>query len=569
MGRASNAAPEVTLARLLAVPAIQVGQPEVLAGHAQLQSRVRWVHVSEELDIAQYLRGGEVLLSSGMALTGASETDMSAYVLSLVQHGVAALILRTSSGSAPPEALLHAAAELDFPLIWLRRQVDFVDITEHTHDLLLGHRIRWMQQVELFRTELLELALTANATELIVERLVEITHTTVALESHSGELLAIRGTRGKPTGALRDWSTNHPTRHAVYVNEIRAGNGCVWVGIPVRGRLLATLHVLGVHAPIDESIFAAVEAAMPALRLALSAAPDSPTSSTRGGQHLIDDLLTGRLTSEADIRTALDGQRVSVAEAALMTFSCRVFRAPPSGDGDPSFRPQPAQLTPLGALLEPLRGHLRAMEAGCSWSLLVVQGDTLFGFAREDSGMRDTIRDQLTAAHARLQERAGNNLVVCAGIGDATQLMDLPVALGEALDALRLGRGLDAVRVTSFVDIALERMLEEVPAAELDGFVDDELGTLCAYDAERGTALIDTLSTYFDSSRNATEAARNLFIERRTLYHRLDSIRGLLRSPALLDEPGSSLELAIAALHVADTKAGTQSVSPLKGSVTY
>ena len=87
--------------------------------------------------------------------------------------------------------------------------------------------------------------------------------------------------------------------------------------------------------------------------------------------------------------------------------------------------------------------------------------------------------------------------------------------------------------------------------------------------AERGTALIDTLSTYFDSSRNATEAARNLFIERRTLYHRLDSIRSLLRSPALLDEPGSSLELAIAALHVADTKAGTQSVSPLKGSVTY
>ncbi len=53
----------LTVAEILRLDVVQRGRPEVVAGAENLDRPVRWVHISEQPDVAEYLMGGELLLS--------------------------------------------------------------------------------------------------------------------------------------------------------------------------------------------------------------------------------------------------------------------------------------------------------------------------------------------------------------------------------------------------------------------------------------------------------------------------------------------------------------------------
>jgi purine catabolism regulator len=57
-----------TVADVLTLPVIRQGMATVVAGSAGLDRRVRWVHIAEIADIAPLLHGGELVLTTGIAL---------------------------------------------------------------------------------------------------------------------------------------------------------------------------------------------------------------------------------------------------------------------------------------------------------------------------------------------------------------------------------------------------------------------------------------------------------------------------------------------------------------------
>src|SRR5215203_1063725 len=88
---------------------------DLLAGEANLDVPVRWVHISELADPTPWLSGGELLLTTGIALdTAQHQRD---YIAALADHGLAGLGLGTGFTHATvPEALVEAARERGFPL---------------------------------------------------------------------------------------------------------------------------------------------------------------------------------------------------------------------------------------------------------------------------------------------------------------------------------------------------------------------------------------------------------------------------------------------------------------------
>lgn len=56
----------LTIAEVLRLPALVEGLPRVLAGESRLHRKVRWVHVTELLNPADFLEGGELVLTTGM-----------------------------------------------------------------------------------------------------------------------------------------------------------------------------------------------------------------------------------------------------------------------------------------------------------------------------------------------------------------------------------------------------------------------------------------------------------------------------------------------------------------------
>ena len=124
----------LTLRDVLALEAVLAGEPVVVAAADRLDSPVRWVHAAELSDVGRLLRGGELVLSTGIALPD-SATGLASYVASLAGAGIAGLAIELGQryvGSLPAP-LVAAAEERGVPLIVFEREVPFVGITEAVH----------------------------------------------------------------------------------------------------------------------------------------------------------------------------------------------------------------------------------------------------------------------------------------------------------------------------------------------------------------------------------------------------------------------------------------------------
>jgi len=123
--------PALTLREILALDPVRATEPELLAGAEGLDRPVRWVHSSEVYEGANFLDGGELLLTNGFGLTDAEEEVRRRYVRELAARGAAGLAVEVGrSLPAMPAEVTDEARRLALPLLALHRVVPFVRITE-------------------------------------------------------------------------------------------------------------------------------------------------------------------------------------------------------------------------------------------------------------------------------------------------------------------------------------------------------------------------------------------------------------------------------------------------------
>jgi purine catabolism regulator len=124
----------LTLREVLDLDVVRRGAPHVVAGSGRLDVPVRWVHALELTDVGRLLRGGELVLSTGIALPE-EPSELAGYVASLAHVGVAGLAVELGRRytEALPAALVAAAEARSVPLVELRREVAFIEITEAVH----------------------------------------------------------------------------------------------------------------------------------------------------------------------------------------------------------------------------------------------------------------------------------------------------------------------------------------------------------------------------------------------------------------------------------------------------
>lgn len=99
----------------------------VLTGSDLLDRPIGWVHPTELTDPQAFLEGGELLLTTGLAL---DEETSPAYVRRLVDAGVAGLGFGVGlSHDEVPRALVATAAEVGLPVLEVPRKTPFIAIT--------------------------------------------------------------------------------------------------------------------------------------------------------------------------------------------------------------------------------------------------------------------------------------------------------------------------------------------------------------------------------------------------------------------------------------------------------
>jgi PucR family transcriptional regulator, purine catabolism regulatory protein len=117
----------------------------LLSGQAEAKTHVRFVHSTELADPTPWLKGGELLLTTGLQLTGPKL--QREFIEHLVDHEIAGLGFGTGfAHRGVPAALLAAARKRDFPLFEVPYELPFIAITERAFAQLLDERYEMLQR---------------------------------------------------------------------------------------------------------------------------------------------------------------------------------------------------------------------------------------------------------------------------------------------------------------------------------------------------------------------------------------------------------------------------------------
>jgi len=149
-----------------------------------------------------------------------------------------------------------------------------------------------------------------------------------------------------------------------------------------------------------------------------------------------------------------------------------------------------------------------------------------------------------TRSESKVVERL-TALGVRAGISRPVSASQLSAAVEQARSAASVAATRPDKAVHRFDDLGVLRLLASLAGGpELARYIEDELGALLKHDATASNPLLATLRTYLACDGNKSQAAQQLYVQRRTLYYRLERIESLLGRS--LDDPDTRQALIFA-----------------------
>jgi purine catabolism regulator len=166
----------------------------LVAGAAGAEKPVRWVHISELFDPTPWLSGGELLLTTGMALE--QPDQQREYVARLASHGLSGLGYGTGfAHDKLPPAMVETAEELGFALFEVPYEVPFIAVTEKAFAHLVNEHYAVLQRALSAHERLERIVLSERGLEGVAGALSSIIGGPAMIFDARGELLASHAAR--------------------------------------------------------------------------------------------------------------------------------------------------------------------------------------------------------------------------------------------------------------------------------------------------------------------------------------------------------------------------------------
>jgi purine catabolism regulator len=298
----------------------------------------------------------------------------------------------------------------------------------------------------------------------------------------------------------------------------------------------------------------AIDRAAAAISLALLAERDARSAADQARSALIADISNGRLASPEEFvrRAGGLGMKLPAPALAVLAVEPRGLAGFVAAEQLEEAERQELRAAVLEHVRTAIRGH------GLS-SLSGLDGDRVLAVVSVPEGGDPGLLARVGAeACQRISKAwAGQITPIVGTSGQATPPV-LRRALAQAGEAADFGSRVSASPgVYHYGDLGVYQLL--LPLAEgprLARYVEAELGVLLEHDAHHRSPLVPTLRGYLDHGGQVSAASRELFIDRRTLYHRLAAIRKLLGRDLGDADTRLRLSVALRALDLLQTRRG-------------
>lgn len=510
------------------MPVVRAGEPELVGG-GSLDRPVRWVHVIDLPEVAELLVGGELVLTTGQALTHGDDATVG-YLNALAAVGVSGLVVELGEfvGQLPP-VVGKTADTLGFPVIALHRVTRFVEITEAVHRVIVADQYAELEFARTVHETFTELSVRRASLAEIVKTAAGILDASVVLEDLAHRVLALSARHTTASAILENWET--------LSRLLPDGADVVAVGPHTQrwGRLILRSN----------------EVATPRARMVLERAAQTLTlhrmiDKDRFGLHrqaqtgLIDDLVNGRVLDERDAQ----------ARAAALGLARRAAYVPLAVAVAASAETDPVAVQRRSAGILDAVTHglglakataLTAGEHGERVSLILAVPRT--------ADLDETLRGACTAITGEVRRVDGVQRVVIGAGAESDSLLDTARELAHAAHIGEVALSLSSAQRRPFYrsgDVRLRGLLSLIRNEPgVQRFAETELSALLRYDIRHAAGLTRTLRMFLELAGNKTELARRLSISRPTLYDRLARIERILDVDLEDGESRTSLHAAL------------------------
>lgn len=527
-----------TVAQVLDLDAVRGGRPRVVAGARGLGRQVRWTHVAELPDIAHLLRGGELLLSTGLAFPDGAG-DLAAFVEDLAAAGTAGLVVELGRRYQDrlPSTLTETAERLGLPVVELRRETPFVQVTEAVHARIVDAQLTELRHSDEVHRTFTELSIEGADPEVIVRQTARMAKAPVVLESLSHQVLAFDPAGASADQLLDRWESRSRRTRSAGRTTFDADQGWVVATVGARGTDWGRL-VIVVDSPTPGRELVLAERAAGALALGRLLEREQESLERQTHRTLLMALVDQTAPSH-ELHLRAKGAGVPLEGRHLVGVVVR-----PAHRAHAALADQARLRRLADAATESLRG-VRVL------GLVGVLDDATVGLLLVASTAANAER-ALEAVSNRIRRSASDPVVVAAGstVADVLEVRRSFLEAAQVADVVgdRADRPFHRL-----ADVGLTGLLHLLRDDErLQTYVERELGPLLAHDAARagvrGGDLLTALRVYLDSGRNKSAAALACGLSRPAYYERLRQVERVL-GVDLDDVPTClTLHVAVAAL---------------------
>src|SRR6266704_4916634 len=545
-----------TLSDLLGLDVIRRGSPQVVVGSDRLRARVRWVHVLELADAAHLLQGGELVLTTGVALP-ADPSLLARYAADLASvggTGVSALAVELGRRyvGALPAALVRAAADSGLTLIAFEREVPFVEITEAVHARIIDAQLEELRASERLHEVFTELSVAGASPGEIVRQAAILAGRPVILADLSHRVLACEPASADPARLLAGFARRSRALKASGRTAYDEASGWLFTPVGARGEDWGRV-ILVCDQPPGGTDTVLIERAATTLALGRLLTRHQESLHRQAHRTLITGIISQAHAdpAEAAVRSRALGVPVDGRQLVAMVLRLR----------DPAGTPGPLGVSAHARVLDIADAAAAACRAERIPALVGTLDDARAGAMLSLSPHADPDR-VLHGLAARLGS-GRDGLVIGAGAAvgsirdvrrsflEASQVADVAAERPDGWPAGGLVAGGSSrplfYRLADLRLRGLVHLLRDDP--RMQTFVERELGPLLS--AEPDTSLLDVLAAYLAAGGNKAEAAKQAHLARPTFYERLRRIERILGTDLDSAESRTSLHVALLALEAA------------------
>ncbi len=521
----------ITVRQALEVDVLRAAR--VVAGHQGLDHVISFVNIMEVPEVTRWMKGGELLVTSGFAFKNNSE-ECRKLIFDLAAKGVAAFGIKPGQYlSSIPEDMMKWADEVGLPLIEIPQDLPYMDFMVPIYEILIGDQVARLKKSEQIHNQLLEIVLNGNGLPSVCHALVELMGNPVLILGDKSDFLA----SAWPSEACglspeiyeekildrlkkekKQLITLNPHRLHRFVLQIEnCAQNLVIVPIDVNGSLNGFLVIPETHRVLDDQDMMAVEHASTIVALEFLKQRIVYETEKQIRLELLEDIISGNFRTEEDVIRRAGHQNFNL-DSPTIVFVIHFDAVPRSGLNDGLERRLKDKFFQF------VQRYANDYLGG---AMLMARSDNVTGLVRvpvynNTSSLRKAINELKSKAEANWP-----NLKISIGVGRSVDAVrKIKKSYEEAMDALRIAGFMSTESsVTFFEDLGVYSFLFELEGSSaMHNFFERTVGKIIAYDRQNNTVLFDTLIQYFKCDCNLRVTAEQLYIHKNTVLYRIRKV---------------------------------------------